>query len=61
MASKQSEAVKDLWASWTQAARAHPDQTPEDVRDRVEHWGDLTAEPGGVDYVEIEVAGLPAL
>jgi len=31
------------------------------VRDRVEHWGDLTAEPGGVDYIEIEVAGLPAL
>ncbi len=61
MASKQSEAVKDLWASWTQAARANPDQTPQDVRERVEHWGDLTAEPGGVDYAEIEVAGLPAL
>jgi acetyl esterase/lipase len=31
------------------------------VRARVEHRGDLTAEPDGVDYVEIEVAGLPAL
>src|SRR5260370_14958772 len=61
MASKQSEAVKDLWASWTQAARANPEQTAQDVRERVEHWGDLTAEPGGVDYAEIEVAGLPAL
>lgn len=61
MTSMQSEAVRDLWASWTEAARANPDQTAEEVRDRVEHWGDLTAEPGGVDYAEIEVAGLPAL
>jgi epsilon-lactone hydrolase len=61
MASKESQAVKDLWASLTEAARANPNQTPEDVRDRVEHWGDLTTEPGGVEYVEIEVAGLPAL
>jgi epsilon-lactone hydrolase len=61
MASKQSEAVRDLWTSWTEAARANPNQTTDDVRARVEHWGDLTAEPGGVDYLEIEVAGLPAL
>ena len=61
MASKQSEAVRQLWSSWMEAARANPNETPEDVRARVEHWGDLTAEPDGVDYVEIEVAGLPAL
>jgi monoterpene epsilon-lactone hydrolase len=61
MASKQSEAVKELWASWTQAARANPHQTPEEVRDRVEGWNVLTTEPGGTDYLEITVAGLPAL
>lgn len=39
-----------------------PDATAEDVRNRVEeHWGTLTTEPGGVDYLEIEVAGAPAL
>jgi epsilon-lactone hydrolase len=61
MASEQSEAVRALWTSWMEAARANPNETPDDLRARVEHWGDLTAEPDGVDNVEIEVAGLPAL
>ena len=26
-----------------------------------EHWGDVTAEPGGVDYVEVTAGGVPAL
>jgi acetyl esterase/lipase len=39
-----------------------PDEGAQDVRARVERsWGNLTAEPGGIDYLEIEVAGLPAL
>jgi monoterpene epsilon-lactone hydrolase len=62
MGSKQSEAVRDHWRSMTQVARANPDQTPEDVRERVEkNWPGLTAEPSGIDYLEVEVAGLPAL
>jgi monoterpene epsilon-lactone hydrolase len=62
MASKESEAVRDHWRSMTQAARANPDQTREEVRERVQkYWPGLTAEPGGIDYLEIEVAGLPAL
>ena len=61
MVSKQSEAVRDLWRSMTEAARANPDQTPGEVRERVEkYWPGLTAEPGGIDYLEVEVA-LPAL
>ena len=62
MASKQSEAVRDHWRTMTETARANPDQTPEEVRERLEkYWPALTGEPGGVDYIEIEVAGLPAL
>lgn len=62
MASKQSEAVRDHWRAMTETARANPDQTPEEVRERIEkYWPALTGEPGGVDYLEIEVAGLPAL
>ncbi|WP_205718666.1 alpha/beta hydrolase [Actinomadura sp. WMMA1423] len=30
-------------------------------RDVVEHYGDVTAEPGAVDYLETQAAGLPAL
>jgi hypothetical protein len=39
MPSTQSEAVRQLWSSWMEAARANPNETPEDVRARVEHWG----------------------
>ena len=46
MASKQSQAVRDHWRRMTEAARTNPDQTPEEVRERVEKtWGGLTAEP----------------
>ena len=46
MVSKQSEAVRDLWRSMTEAARANPDQTPGEVRERVEkYWPGLTADP----------------
>jgi hypothetical protein len=39
MPSTQSEAVRQLWSSWMEAARANPNETLEDVRARVEHWG----------------------
>lgn len=62
MTSKRSEIVRDHWRSMTEAAIANPNQTPEEVRERVErYWPGLTAEPGGVDYLEVEVGGLPAL
>jgi epsilon-lactone hydrolase len=62
MVSKHSDLVRDHWRSMTEAAVANPLQTPAEVRERVERrWPGLTAEPGGVDYHEVEVGGLPAL
>jgi monoterpene epsilon-lactone hydrolase len=62
MGSKRSEIVRDYWRSMTEASNANPDQTPEEVRERVDrYWPGLTTEPGGVDYTEVEVAGLTAL
>ena len=29
------------------------------MRDLFEHWGDITGEPGEVDYVEVEAGGVP--
>jgi epsilon-lactone hydrolase len=60
MASKQSAVVKDWWIAQAEAAQANPDEPISELRDRNEHWGDMTAEPGGVDYLETEVAGFPA-
>ena len=50
MPSKQSEAVRRHW----EAARRG--EAPDD-----ESWGDLTAEPREVDYLEIEAGGRPAM
>ena len=30
-------------------------------RDMVEHWGGVTAEPGGVDYIETDAGSVPAM
>jgi epsilon-lactone hydrolase len=56
MPSKQSEAVRRRWEA-ARRAMTEPDfEAPDD-----ESWGDLTAEPRGVDYLETEAAGLPAM
>jgi acetyl esterase/lipase len=56
MPSKQSEAVRRRWEA-ARLAMMQPDgEGPDD-----ESWGDLTAEPRGVDYLETEAGGLPAM
>jgi acetyl esterase/lipase len=56
MPSKQSEAVKGHWT----ASRLAMEQ-PEAERPDDESWGDLTAEPREVDYIETGAGGLPAM
>lgn len=53
--------ARSWWIAQAEAAQANPDEPISELRDRNEHWGDMTAEPGGVDYLETEVAGFPAL
>src|SRR5262249_23224959 len=54
MASRQSEAVRELYAGWTRARLNGEEQDNE-------HWGDLTRDPGGVDYIETGAGGVPAM
>jgi len=58
MPSPQSEAIRVLYRAMGDELAANPDMTLEQTRDLFEHWGDLTADPGGVDYVEFEAAGV---
>jgi monoterpene epsilon-lactone hydrolase len=51
MPSKQAEAVKTLYRRWA----------ANDADAEGEHWGDLTAEPRGVDYFEVDASGVPAM
>jgi monoterpene epsilon-lactone hydrolase len=60
MASQQSQANKMHWEAI--AANAGQPTTPEAVIEYNEiHWPGLTAEPGGVDYIETGAEGVPAM
>ena len=53
--------VKSLYERWGAAFAAEPDMPLDRWRAMVEEWPQVTAEPGGVDYVEIEAGGVPAM
>lgn len=53
--------LRQLYASWIACTSADPAMPLDKVRNLFEHWGDVTAEPRGVDYVEDSLAGLPVL
>ena len=61
MASKQSEELKMLYRGWVAAMQAEPEMPLEELRRRFEHLGDVTGEPGGVDYIETDAGGVPAM
>lgn len=61
MASNESRALEELYRTWTAQMAANPGATIDELRRLFEHWGDVTAEPGGVDYLEVDAGGVPAM
>ena len=61
MPSKETEDLRSLYQNWVAAFAANPQMPLEERRDMIEHWGDVTAEPGGVDYIETDAGGVPAM
>jgi acetyl esterase/lipase len=57
MASKESRRVNRYWERAVQSAL---DPQPDDLVGNAQ-WDVLTSEPGGVDYLEIDAGGVPAL
>lgn len=55
------DVLKQLYASWLACTAADPDLPLDKIRNLFEHWGDVTSEPGGVDYTEDTVGGLPGM
>jgi acetyl esterase/lipase len=43
------------------ALHATPPTPLDQVRDLVEHWGDVATEPGAVDYIEVDAGGTPSM
>jgi len=58
-ASKAIDAVGQWWITASAAAKHHT--SLEAARDFNEGWGGLTPEPRGVDYIEADAGGVPAL
>src|SRR5919109_1976172 len=56
-----ADLVKSLYESWTAAFAAEPEMPLDRWRAMIEEWPQVTAEPGGVDYVEVEAGGVPAM
>ncbi len=61
MASKQSEQLVTLYQGMTSKLSANPDLPLDEMRAIFEHLGDVNSEPRGVDYIETEAGGIPAL
>jgi acetyl esterase/lipase len=40
---------------------ANPNMSLDEIRRLFSHWGDVTADPGGVDYIEVDAGGVPAM
>jgi epsilon-lactone hydrolase len=61
MASKQSEQLAAYYKSVIGALAVNPEMPLDEMRAMFEHMGDVTGEPGGLDYIETDAGGVPAL
>lgn len=61
MASKESEALANLYKGWVAAMAENPEMSIEETRRMFEHWGDVTGEPRGVDYIEVTANGVSCM
>lgn len=55
------DVLKQLYAGWLRCMADNPAITLDEIRALFEHWGDVTTEPGGVDYSEAVVGGVAGL
>jgi epsilon-lactone hydrolase len=53
--------VGNLYERWSAAFAAEPEMPLDRWRALIEEWPQVTAEPGGVDYVEVDAGGVPAM
>jgi len=61
MASKQTEELNKLYLEWVAALKANPEMPLDELRHMFEQWERITGEPGGVDYIETDAGGVPAM
>ena len=61
MASEQTEELNKLYLEWVTALKANPEMPLDELHHMFEQWERITGEPGGVDYIETDAGGVPAM
>lgn len=61
MTSTRSRALHELYTSWTTRMAANPEMGLDQLREMMETWPKLAAEPEQVTYADVDAAGVPAL
>jgi len=61
MASEESMMLISTYERWGEQLKADPDNSLKLIRDGNERLGDLTGEPGGVDFIEEDCDGVAAM
>src|SRR6201993_683861 len=61
MASKGAEELNKLYREWVAELGANPEMPLDELRCMFEQWPRITGEPGGVDYIETDAGGVPAM
>jgi acetyl esterase/lipase len=61
MASTGSALLHDLYTNWGERFAANPAMDLDSLRDLYTSWATVTAEPVGVTYESLHIAGMPAL
>jgi epsilon-lactone hydrolase len=53
--------VKDLFERWNAMLAERGELPLDECRVTIEEWPQVTAEPGGADYLEVDAGGVPAM
>lgn len=61
MAEDRTVQLEVMYENWIALLESQPDMSLEDRRALFEHWGDVTGEPGDVDYLVENVDGVMGL
>src|SRR5207237_3944736 len=61
MPSKQTQELNRLYLEWVAALNGNPEMPLDELRHMFEQWERITGEPGGVDYIETDAGGVPAM
>lgn len=61
MASVQSDDIIALYRGWVDKMAKNPEMSIEELRSLFDHWGDVTADPEDVDYIEVVAGGVRAM